>query len=54
MNDPRLARRDYAAKLEPRPATEEDVLTSGAATAVYHARHERVEWGPRTSSGPTR
>jgi HAD superfamily hydrolase (TIGR01450 family) len=44
-NDPRHARRDYAAKLERLGvrATEDDVLTSGAATAVYLARHEEVE-----------
>jgi glycerol-1-phosphatase len=44
-NDPRSARRDYAARLESLgiPATEDDVLTSGAATAVYLARHEKVD-----------
>ena len=44
-NDPRHARRDYAAKLTRLgiPATEDDVLTSGAATAVYLARHEHAE-----------
>jgi phosphoglycolate/pyridoxal phosphate phosphatase family enzyme len=44
-NDPRHARRDYAAKLERLgiPATEDDVLTSGWATAVYLSRHEEVE-----------
>jgi HAD superfamily hydrolase (TIGR01450 family) len=44
-NDPRGARRDYAAKLDRLgiPATEDDVLTSAAATAVYLARHEDVE-----------
>lgn len=44
-NDPRSARRDYAAKLERLgiPATEGDILTSGAATAVYLSRHEEVE-----------
>jgi glycerol-1-phosphatase len=46
-NDPRGARREYAEKLERLgiPATEDDVLTSAAATAVYLARHERVEGG---------
>ncbi len=44
-NDPRHARRDYVAKLERLgiPATEDDVLTSGAATAVYLSRHQEIE-----------
>jgi len=44
-NDPRHARRDYAAKLERLgiPASEDDVLTAGSATAVYLSRHEDVE-----------
>jgi glycerol-1-phosphatase len=44
-NDPRYARRDYAAKLSRLriPATEDDVLTSGSATALYLSRHEQVE-----------
>jgi HAD superfamily hydrolase (TIGR01450 family) len=44
-NDPRGARGDYVAKLDRLgiPASEDDVLTSGAATAVYLARHEEVE-----------
>jgi phosphoglycolate/pyridoxal phosphate phosphatase family enzyme len=41
-NDPRRARRDYAVKLERLgiPATEDEVLTSAWATAVYLAGHE--------------
>jgi glycerol 3-phosphatase-2 len=44
-NDPRSARREYAAKLERLgiPASADDVLTSGAATAVYLSTHEDVE-----------
>jgi HAD superfamily hydrolase (TIGR01450 family) len=44
-NDPRGPRSDYAARLERIgiPATEDDVLTSGAATAVYLSRHADVE-----------
>jgi HAD superfamily hydrolase (TIGR01450 family) len=48
-NDPRGPRPEYAAKLEGLgiPATADDVLTSGAATAVYLSRHEEV--GGRTA-----
>ncbi len=44
-NDPRHARRDYAAKLERLgvSATVDDVLTSGSATALYLARHGEAE-----------
>jgi Haloacid dehalogenase-like hydrolase len=44
-NDPPYARRVYAAKLARLgiPATEDDVLTSGWAKAVYLSRHEGVE-----------
>jgi glycerol-1-phosphatase len=44
-NDPRGPRSEYAAKLTRLgiPATENDVLTSAWATAVYLSRHEQVE-----------